>query len=445
MMRILMLDNEFPPLGGGTGVVNYHILEQLATYPDVWVDLVTSSRTRKTYEMEHFSERIRIYKVPVNNRNIHHSTNRELLLYTWRGLHTCCKLIKEQNYDLGFAFAGVPAGGISFALKRFFDLPYIVSLQGPDVPGFEARYNYLYPFLKPVLRHIWGNAAVVTAISGKHQRLANQTMPGLEIPIIYNGVDTRLFYPPDVSFQSLGVQISKVSEKPLRLGKVSVRLRKSPRYFEKIPPDTHREGSKVNILCVGRLIERKGQHYLLQAFARLREKCHDCDLGLILAGTGDFADYLEQMALDLDIANLVTFTGFVSRDEMPEIYRRADIFVLPSQNEGMSIALLEAMASGLPVVVTDTGGTAELVEKGENGYVVPWADVAELTTTLEMLIVDSQTRKRMGAESWKITKEFNWESVTREYLKLCTRIIEGQCFERYEKCNQESESIEWED
>src|SRR5262245_42902346 len=85
-MRILMVDNEFPPLGGGTGVVNYHLLKQLASYQDRWVDLSTSSRSRANYETERFAERITIYKVPVDNQNVHHATNAELLRYMWRSI-----------------------------------------------------------------------------------------------------------------------------------------------------------------------------------------------------------------------------------------------------------------------------------------------------------------------------------------------------------------------
>src|SRR5262245_18725637 len=147
-MRILMLDNEFPPLGGGTGVVNYYLLEELSHHPDIWVDFITSSRSKHKGEIEHFSPRITIYKVPVDNHNIHHATNVELLRYAWHGLQLSRTLLKRQTYDLSFVFAGVPAGGISYVLKIVFGLPYLISLQGADVPGFETRYNYLYPILK---------------------------------------------------------------------------------------------------------------------------------------------------------------------------------------------------------------------------------------------------------------------------------------------------------
>jgi glycosyltransferase involved in cell wall biosynthesis len=381
-MRILMLDNEFPPLGGGTGVVNEHLLKELTAYPDIEVDLVTSSRTPRNYETVRFAERITIYKAPVDNRNIHHSTNVELLRYAWRGLQVSRRLLAQHHYDLSFAFAGVPAGVLSWMLKLTHDLPYLVSLQGPDVPGFEARYNYLYPVLTPLLRVIWSQAAVVTAISQDHQRLAQRTLPTLPIPIIYNGVDIETFGATPIA----------------------------------------RKDGAVNVLCVGRLIERKGQQHLLRAFAQLRAQVHQ-SLRLTLAGTGDAEASLRALARELGIADLVTFMGFVSREDMPAVYRQADIFALPSQNEGMSIALLEAMASGLPVVVTATGGTAELVTEGVNGCIVPWADVSALTTALARLARDAESRQRMGQANRQHVQRFSWPHITQEYLQWCEWIV----------------------
>lgn len=376
-----MLDNEFPPLGGGTGVVNYHLLKEFLSYRDVKVDLVTSSRSRCDYKVERFADRVTIYKVPVANENIHHATNSELLRYMWRGLLTSRKLLKLHRYDLSFAFAGIPAGAVSYALRKSHGLPYLVSLRGPDVPGFEARYTYLYPLLKPVLRRIWSNASVVTAISKEHQRLAHRFMPDLDIAIVLNGVDTSRFHPADAPQQI----------------------------------------SELNIFCVGRLIDRKGQHHLLRAFTHLLANC-GCSLRLTLVGTGDAEDSLRRLASALGVVHAVTFAGFVAREEMPTVYRQADIFVLPSQNEGMSNALLEAMASGLPVVVTNTGGTAELVVEGTHGHVVPWGDVSALTEALAALVRDENTRRRMGHECRQRAMQFPWPTIAKQYLDLCEQI-----------------------
>lgn len=376
-----MFDNEFPPLGGGTGVVNYHLLQQFAAYPDVTVDLITSSRDQRAYQRESFAERITVYKVPVDNRNIHHATNRELIRYAWRGVRQAARLQRQHVYDLSFAFAGVPAGAMSYLLFLRTGLPYLVSLQGPDVPGFEARYNYLYPFLKPLLRRIWRRADVVTAISQEQCDLARCTLPTLPLVVIPNGVDTTTFVP-----------------------------RQAPR-----------SGQPVSILCVARLIERKGQDHLLRAFALLR-KSSATDVRLILVGTGDAHHSLEALTEALGVADSVCFRGFVPREAMPEVYQEADIFVLPSQHEGMSMALLEAMGSGLPVVVTDTGGTAELVSSQLNGDVVPWADVTSLMEALRRLVEDPARRREFGLASRDRALAFGWPRLAEWYLALCHTI-----------------------
>lgn len=376
-----MFDNEFPPLGGGTGVVNYYLLQEMARSQDVTVDLVTSSRSGTAYETERFADRITIYKVPVDNRNIHHASNLELLRYGWRGLRMARRLLKQHRYDVSFAFAGVPAGALSYVLSLTHGLPYVLSLQGPDVPGFEARYNYLYPLLTPLIKKIWRRASAVTAISADQVLLAHRTMPDQPLVIIPNGVETELFAPA-----------SDEMKRPF------------------------------TIICVARLIERKGQHHLLQALAQLRVTCTQ-PLRLIFVGTGDAEAQLRGLADSLQVAEAVTFKGFVSREQMPTLYREADVFVLPSQQEGMSIALLEAMASGLPVIVTDTGGTAELVTQGQNGEIVPWSDVHALTRALHNLLNAETLRRQMGAESRRRALQFGWPVLATRYIELCERVM----------------------
>ncbi len=377
-----MLNNEFPPLGGGTGVVNYHLLTEMSAYREIWIDLVTSSRSCGDYEIEQFADRITIHKVPVDNKNIHRSSSRELMRYGWRGLQHSLQLVKQKQFHMSFALASVPAGAISYALQTVAGLPYLVSLQGLDVPGFGTRYQYLYPVIKPLLRRIWSAAGAVTANSAGLRKLAHQTLPTLNISLVYNGVDTNFFH----------------------------------------PSETARGGFEIGILCVGRLIERKGQHHLLKAFHNLKSMLSQ-PLRLILAGAGDAEESLRLLAAELGVADTVSFLGPVPRADVPALYHQADVFTLPSQNEGMSIALLEAMASGLPVVTTTAGGTSELVCDGVNGYIVPWADVPALTEALALLARNADIRQRMGHENRRIAGEFSWSHITQGYLALCENII----------------------
>jgi phosphatidylinositol alpha-1,6-mannosyltransferase len=378
---VLMLDNEYPPLGGGTGIVNQRLLQHWADRDDVDVDLVTSSRTRRTQEYEELTPRIRIHKVPVDNRNIHHSSSRELLTYAWRGWRYARHLAR-RGYDVCLAWVGVPAGGIAYGLWRELGLAYVVSLQGPDVPGFEQRYRWHYRVLTPFIVRVWRGAAAVTACSEQHRELAQRTAPDIDVRVIANGVDLECFCPAE--------------------GR----------------PNPHHP---LRLVCVGRLIERKGQRHLLAAVRRLRDAGREVEV--VLVGTGDDEEALHRQTAELGLSDCVRFTGCVPHDEMPDLYRTADIFVLPSYNEGMSIALLEAMACGLPVIVTNTGGTRELVH--DNGMVVPWADVGALARSIEVLACDDARRWAMGAASRSLAARYTWARSAEEYWAVCQSAAEA--------------------
>ena len=108
---------------------------------------------------------------------------------------------------------------------------------------------------------------------------------------------------------------------------------------------------------------------------------------------------------------------------MPGVYADADMFVLPSQSEGMSMALLEAMAAGLPVIVTATGGSEELVTDRVNGRIVRWADVEGLATAMRDCLEDRSILPAMGAASRARASRFSWSTITREYLDLMEGVL----------------------
>ena len=168
----------------------------------------------------------------------------------------------------------------------------------------------------------------------------------------------------------------------------------------------------LKVLCVSRLIERKGIRFLIEAIGRLKND----PVELILVGDGNQEEELKELAKGLGVSDRVVFKGYVNHDSIGEIYRNSDLFVLPSQNEGMSNALLEAMASGLPVIVTDTGGTSELLDG--NGVVVPMGDSDAIAQGVRELMADPEARRRMGAKSREIAERMGWGAVSEAYLRL---------------------------
>ncbi|MBC7289656.1 MAG: glycosyltransferase [Armatimonadetes bacterium] len=156
------------------------------------------------------------------------------------------------------------------------------------------------------------------------------------------------------------------------------------------------------VLFVSRLIERKGLHFLLAALARMKDRVPRFQL--VVAGDGPLRAQLEAQANSLGLGDRVRWLGNVPHDRLPDVYRSADIFVLPSLSEGMANVALEAAASGLPLVLTDVPGTAELLVHGRNGFVVAPADVESLANAIERLLLDPHLRRRMGQASREVVR-----------------------------------------
>jgi phosphatidyl-myo-inositol dimannoside synthase len=379
-MRLLMLNNEFPPLGGGTGTVNQAILQQFIHAPGLEIDLVTSA-LGKVFKEESFANKIKIYKVPVRSKNIHHSSNRELMEYAARALPFAIKLHRENPYDLCFAWSAVPAGAVALAVKRLIGLHYIVRVCGPDIPGFERRYSTIYFLIAPLIRQTWRAAERVIAKSEREIEMIHAVDPRVDCLLIPNGVDINRFKP-----------------------------------IHAAPDD-----GPLKLLCVGRLIERKGQHHLIHAVKRLTDE--GIDVRLDLVGTGDAQPTNEAQVARLGLTERVRFLGYVPREEIARHYAAAHLFVLPSYNEGMSVALLEAMASGLAVLVTRTGGTPELVEPEVNGLVCDWADIDRLVAHLRRLAGDRALTRRMAEASRRRASEFSWELAAQRYGEILSQLV----------------------
>jgi len=383
-MKILMFNNEFPPLGGGTGTVNREIFLQFAGREDIQIDLITSEiGSQKT--VEQFAPNIRIFKYPVNNKDIHHSSNKELMSYAWQSFWAGWKMIRKEKYDLCMLWSTLPGGLGVWALKKLTGIPYIVRVTGPDIPGFETRYEGVYKLVSPVIRRAWRNAEVVI---GKCQQeidmiLKNETR--VKLKTIYNGIDAEKFQP---------VYKSREAAEPLKL------------------------------LCVARLIQRKGQHMLIQAAQKL--KANNIPIHIKLVGNGDEEEAYRQLTKELGVEAEIEFAGYVPREEIASVYAWADAFCLPSYNEGMSNAVLEAMAAGLPVIVTPTGGTEELVNHGLNGFVFDFDDIEALASQIQDLAVDSAKCLEMGKAARARAEQQDWGAIAGEYEGLFSSLIQKQ-------------------
>jgi sugar transferase (PEP-CTERM/EpsH1 system associated) len=181
-------------------------------------------------------------------------------------------------------------------------------------------------------------------------------------------------------------------------------------------------GSSRNLTLgtIGRLDPVKNQASLLEAFARLGQR--HADLRLVIVGDGPLRGHLQSRAESLGIARQVTFTG--ARSDTPELLRSFDVFVLPSVNEGISNTILEAMATGLPVVASRVGGNPELVEDGRCGRLYDPAAPEALQRALVPYLTDAALRERHGrAARERVVQNFSLDSLVSRYLAMYDELL----------------------
>jgi UDP-N-acetylglucosamine 2-epimerase (non-hydrolysing) len=177
---------------------------------------------------------------------------------------------------------------------------------------------------------------------------------------------------------------------------------------------------RLSVLCVSRLIPRKGIDRLIAAAATARVL--DANVSLTIAGTGTEEDALRRAAADADVP--VEWLGFVPHQELPHVFAQADAFAYPTSEDPFGIAVLEAAASGLPLVVSPhAGATADFVQHTVNGLVVDPDDRAALPDALVALATDEELRRRLGQAAHRSTAERTPAATARGYYDAVQAVL----------------------
>jgi glycosyltransferase involved in cell wall biosynthesis len=228
------------------------------------------------------------------------------------------------------------------------------------------------------LSRIYRNSARVVANSTGLRDLFLKTYPDLDPRVIPNGIDT-----------------------------------------EEFSPRPHDAAQPVQLICMARLIPRKGIELLIRACAELKRK--GLDFRCHIVGEGPEEEHLKTLAAERNLLAAVLFHGRLERAAVAQLLPQCDIFVLPSYAEGMSNAALEAMACGLPLVLSDTGGTRELVDG--NGAIFPVGDQEILNQILVELVRNRELRRALGERSRRNAMNFTWRRVAEQYRALYGEIL----------------------
>ncbi len=374
--RFLLINYEYPPVGGGGGNATQHIGRALAKRGAKVTVLTAGHGSLPRRENDRGVQIARIWGA---RRRQDRCSIIEMLVFLVHALLVAPGLARQMKCDAALVFFGLPCGPVGWWLKKRLGVPYVLSLQGGDVPGFMGAELALHHKLSgPVISAVWREAAAVIANAEGLASLARAHTPDIPVDVIPAGADLDAVQPAS----------APTLEGPMRL------------------------------LFVGRLVTQKGLDVLFRALAMM--KGHH-DWTLTIAGEGPLKDELAMAAQQLGIGDRVTFRGWLERGQLPAVYKDADAFVLPSRDEGMPNAMLEAMAAGLPVIGSRVSGLEEVVSDGETGLLVSPDDADRLNNALRQVIEDRDLTFKMGqAARQRVEERYSWQFAADAYMtELC--------------------------
>jgi glycosyltransferase involved in cell wall biosynthesis len=382
-MRILFCNYEYPPMGGGGGVVNALLAQELAKHHDVTV-LTSQALGLPSQGIE---GGVRLVRTPVFFRK--HEAVADvisMLAFLPMGVQTGKKLFRAGQYDIINTHFVLPTGPVGDALARFAKVPNVLSVHGGDL--YDPS-KWLSPH-----RH-WGLRRWVRRLLRRADVVVGQSRNTLD--------NMRRFYTPELQ----GVQI------PLGI--------RRPQPGTAVRSDYGCQESDVLLVTVGRLIARKGLHQLIGMMTALG----DPKIRLLIVGTGPQEQLLKEEVSTRQLRGQVLFLGHVPEAEKFGILRMCDLYVSTSQHEGFGLVFLEAMACGLPVICYAHGGQTDFLHDQETGYLLPLNDADLFAERCKRLAESPELRHAMGACNRRRVEAYYIEHCAARYASLFERIVEA--------------------
>lgn len=380
-MKICLLNALFRPFAGGIEKHMHGLSRGLA---DLGVDVtVVTGRINDLPEREDV-DGVRVRRVPCRAIKAPFLYPPPLVLSPGFPLHLK-RIDDAEDFDLFHLHNRFFIDfNLSLPYARLKRKPFVVTAHNPrpkHVASFLGALGTSYDWL--VGRWLFIRADRVIAVSEWAKRdIAKYGVDEKKIETIYNGVNVGEFQPRDKC----------------------------------------RAGGGGILLFVGRMVPQKGVSYLLDAMPIVLEKYPG--VKLVLVGRGSLCNDLRRKASLLGLDGSVNFSGYIEEDELKEAYGACDLFVLPSVVEPFGIVIVEAMASGKPVVCTDSGGVREIVADGVNGFIVPPGDPGALAGRICELLADEGLRGRMGQAGRSIAEaKFNWEAIAVKTKRLYEEVL----------------------
>jgi glycosyltransferase involved in cell wall biosynthesis len=374
MANFLLINYEYPPVGGGAASATFYIAAALRDHGHKVAVLTSAFQKLRGSATE---DGIEIIRVPVGRKEPHRASLLQMARFVAVGSGIVCSVARRRSVDHVIAFFSIPSGIVAWWLNRRTKIPYVVSLRGGDVPGTEPGLRLFYWFLAPIRRRILKEAISVTAPASGLKELSEKS-DATPVVVVPNGINTSIYR-----------------------------------------PDKRRDMTEIVLLSVGRLHPQKSPIRVLEILGAIRLN-GNLPVRAILIGDGPEKARLEQYAREHQLNTVVNFTGWLDRSEVALAYRSATFLVQLSTYEGMSNVVLEALASGLPVVASRIPGNVDLVLDQENGLLFSANESCEMIAAEIVRLWKSPARWQRMSNSARISvaAKYDWQVIATSYERL---------------------------
>ncbi|MFX1295094.1 MAG: glycosyltransferase family 4 protein [Promethearchaeota archaeon] len=293
------------------------------------------------------------------------------------------KLYRKNRFQLIHTSFILPFGLVGLIIKKLFKIPIVITVHGP------ADFYEVPHFLNPILRFALKHVDTVVIVGPKLKRDLLVRLGPLSSKLIYNGI-------PIEPYKSNNM--------------------KSLPKFKILPND-------FVILTAGRLVKRKNLDLLIQAVPELVKKIPHCKF--ILLGSGIEKVNLHKLIKKMQVTSFIIMPGWVSEEDKVKLFKRADIFIQLSQIEGLSLALLESKAAGVPAIIIGSGSTLDPVTHRETGLLIhPPITIEKIVDNIEYLYQKPDLSHKISENVRREAKEmYSLEKMIEKYIKTYLKVL----------------------
>lgn len=375
-MRILVLNHEYPPIGGGGGQSCKEIVEELAQRGH---EIVVLTSSIKGGHKEESSTNVRVVRVASLRRYQYQVGFLGMAAFIVVSILKGFSIIKSWRPELFHVHFAVPAGISAMILHFFTGIPYLLTTHLGDVPGgvpdkTAKWFRWVFPFTIPV----WKNAAKIVAVSEFTSALA-----------IKNYRVSPIVIPNGIKLEMRENEVIKLNDPPV-------------------------------VIFAGRFVPQKNLSALLKILYSVRDLKWKC----VMLGDGPLFQDIKFQIKSLGFSDRFQLCGWVSQNEVSSNLKKSDILLMPSLSEGLSVVGIQALAAGLAILANNVGGFCDLVFNNQNGFLASTQDTNSLSNALREYLSEPEKLLNARLSSLEIVKRFNIKNVVNHYENAFFSICE---------------------